>query len=219
MNYTKLLIVDDHTVVRRGIEMIVNTEPDLHVIGEAKDGLEAFNKVKELQPDIVLMDLFMPKGNGIEAILKIKEDSPQTKILVLTAHIDNDHVSAAMNAGADGYTLKEVDGNKLIDAIRSVSNGGMALDPQAARFLFNGEPKPVEPEPIEVIHLTDRERSVLELVTQGFSNRKIAECLNLSIGTVKIHVSSILGKLNVTSRTEAAVKATQLEIVGEKVYH
>lgn len=219
MNHTKLLIVDDHTVVRRGIEMIISTEPGLDVIGEAKDGQEAFNKVKELQPDIVLMDLSMPKVNGVEAIMKIKEGCPKTKVLVLTAYIDNDHVSAAMKAGADGYTLKEVDSDILIDAIHSVRQGGMPLHPQAARFLFRGEPKPVDLGQTEEINLTDRELSVLELLTQGLSNRNVAKQLNLSIGTVKIHVSSILSKLNVTSRTEAAVKATQLEMVSDKVYH
>ncbi|HRV92534.1 MAG TPA: response regulator transcription factor [Anaerolineae bacterium] len=219
MNPTKLLIVDDHTVVRRGIEMIISTEPGLDVIGEAKDGQEAFNKVKELQPDIVLMDLNMPKVNGVEAIMKIKEGSPKTKVLVLTAYIDNENVSAAMKAGADGYTLKEVDSDILIGAIRSISQGGMPLHPQAARFLFQGEPKPAEPALTEEINLTDRELNVLELITQGLNNRKIAKELNLSIGTIKIHVSNILSKLGVSSRTEAAVKATQLDIVGEKVYH
>ena len=219
MNPTKLLIVDDHTVVRRGIEMIISTEPGLDVIGEAKDGQEAFNKVKDLQPDIVLMDLNMPKVNGVEAIMKIKEGSPKTKVLVLTAYIDNENVSAAMKAGADGYTLKEVDSDILIGAIRSISQGGMPLHPQAARFLFQGEPKPAEPALTEEINLTDRELNVLELITQGLNNRKIAEELNLSIGTIKIHVSNILSKLGVSSRTEAAVKATQLDIVGEKVYH
>lgn len=218
MDHTKLLIVDDHTVVRRGIEMIISTEPGLNVIGEAKDGQEAFDKVKELQPDIVLMDLNMPKLNGIEAIMRIKEGSPKTKVLVLTAYLDSERVSAAMEAGADGYTLKEVDGHNLIEAIRFVSQGGMSLHPQAAQFLFRSA-KPAEPEPTEEINLTDRELNVLELITQGLSNKKIAEQLNLSIGTIKSHVSSILGKLNVTSRTEAAVKATQLEIVDEKVYH
>ncbi|MCB0174077.1 MAG: response regulator transcription factor [Anaerolineae bacterium] len=219
MNPTKLLIVDDHTVVRRGIEMIISTEPGLDVIGEAKDGQEAFNKVKDLQPDIVLMDLNMPKVNGVEAIMKIKEGSPKTKVLVLTAYIDNENVSAAMKAGADGYTLKEVDSDILIGAIRSISQGGMPLHPQAARFLFQGEPKPAEPALTEEINLTDRELNVLELITQGLNNRKIAKELNLSIGTIKIHVSNILSKLGVSSRTEAAVKATQLDIVGEKVYH
>lgn len=218
MNHTKLLIVDDHTVVRRGIEMIISTEPGLNVIGEAKDGQEAFDKVKELQPDIVLMDLNMPKINGIEAIMRIKAGSPKTKVLVLTAYLDSERVSAAMEAGADGYTLKEVDSHNLIEAIRFVSQGGMSLHPQAAQFLFRGA-KPAEPEPTEEINLTDRELNVLELITQGLSNKKIAEQLNLSIGTIKSHVSSILSKLNVTSRTEAAVKATQLEIVDEKVYH
>ncbi|MCB9077767.1 MAG: response regulator transcription factor [Anaerolineaceae bacterium] len=218
MNHTKLLIVDDHTVVRRGIEMIISTEPGLNVIGEAKDGQEAFDKVKELQPDIVLMDLNMPKINGIEAIMRIKEGSPKTKVLVLTAYLDSERVSAAMEAGADGYTLKEVDSHNLIEAIRFVSQGGMSLHPQAAQFLFRSA-KLAEPEPTEEINLTDRELNVLELITQGLSNKKIAEQLNLSIGTIKSHVSSILSKLNVTSRTEAAVKATQLEIVDEKVYH
>lgn len=136
MNPTKLLIVDDHTVVRRGIEMIISTEPGLDVIGEAKDGQEAFNKVKDLQPDIVLMDLNMPKVNGVEAIMKIKEGSPKTKVLVLTAYIDNENVSAAMKAGADGYTLKEVDSDILIGAIRSISQGGCLSIPKLPDSYF-----------------------------------------------------------------------------------
>lgn len=218
MSHTTLLIVDDHTVVRKGIRMIVSTRPGFEVIGEAVDGQDAFEQVKTLQPDIVLMDLLMPVG-GFEAITKIKKSFPVIKILVLTTYIDKQKISEALNAGADGYLLKEVDGQALLDAIDQVRRGGMPLHPQAATYLFKGEVAQNGSRTGEPISLTDRERDVLELVCQGLSNKEIGIVLNLSLGTIKIHVSHILAKLNATSRTEAAVKATQLNLVPIAVMH
>lgn len=218
MSHTKLLIVDDHTVVRKGIQMIVSTEPSINVVGEAIDSQDAFEQVKALQPDIVLMDLVMP-GGGLKAITKIKKIFPTTKILVLTTYIDDEKVSKAISAGADGYLLKEVDGQGLLNAIDQVQQGGMPLHPRAVTYLFKGDRSKNSAPTAEITPLTRRELEVLELVSQGLSNKEIGEILNLSVGTIKVHVSNILSKLNVNSRTEAAVRATHLKIVSMTVPH
>ena len=211
MKQIRVLIVDDHAVVRKGIQMMVSTEPAIQVVGEAKDGLDAMSQVKELQPDLVLMDLVMPREDGVEAIIEIKRYDPSIKIIVLTTFEEDVRISAAMEAGANGYLLKDADGEALLQAIQAVQQGDMPLHPRVARHLFKGIVGPVETDPLE--RLTEREKEVLILVAKGLSNRAVAEALDLSQGTVKIHVSNILSKLNVSSRTEAAVWAVQIGLV------
>ncbi|MCB0191127.1 MAG: response regulator transcription factor [Anaerolineae bacterium] len=217
MNHTTLLIVDDHTVVRKGIQMIVSTEPSIKVIGEAADGPQAFEQVKALRPDIVLMDLLMPNDGGLKAITKIKKSFPTTKIIVLTTYVDKQKVTEAMSAGADGYLLKEVDGQALLDAILHVRQGEMPLHPKAVTYLFKNEPinNAIQ---AETAQLTEREMDVLKLVSEGLTNKEIAHDLNLSIGTIKVHVSNILSKLQVTSRTAASVRATQSKLIPERSF-
>jgi NarL family two-component system response regulator LiaR len=192
--------------------MIVNTEPDIQVVGEAKDGGDAANMAKRLKPDIVIMDLVVSRENGMAAISTLKKHDPDVKIIVLTTFDDEQMVLAALSAGADGYLLKDADSEALLNAIQAVQRDEMPLDPRIARYLFrggifrNGTNK-------KSPGLTARETEVLQLVARGWSNKAVAHELCLTEGTVKVHVSNILGKLKVSSRTEAAVLATQLGIV------
>ncbi len=212
MNRIRVMIVDDHSVVRKGIEMLLSTEPSIKIVGEAAGGQEAVAKAKDLQPDVIVMDLVMPEGGGITAIAAIKGSMPNTRILVLTTFGDEASVTAAMQAGADGYLLKDAGGEALLNSIRAVRRGDMPLDPHVARHLVRGTATGRDTP--GGVHLTRREMDVLRLVAGGLSNRQVAKDLGLSPGTVKVHVSNILGKLNVSTRTEAAVWAVQTGLVA-----
>jgi NarL family two-component system response regulator LiaR len=212
MNHTRVLIVDDHAVVRKGIQMFLGTEPSIQLVGEAGDGQEAVCKAKSLQPDVILMDLVMPQGNGIQAIAKIKRCVPNVKIIVLTTFKDQARVNAAIQAGADGYLLKDADGDALLQAIHAVQQGDVPLHPHVARHLVSSITK--HPDVNGIGCLTEREKEVLRLVAKGLSNKAVAQVLNLSEGTVRVHVSNILGKLGVSSRTEAAVRALQMGLIS-----
>ena len=202
----RILIVDDHAVVRKGIRALLATEDDLDVIGEAVDGEEAVALYGELNPDLLLLDLIMPKVNGIEVIKKIKGDHTEAKILVLTSFAADDQVFPAIKAGALGYLLKDTEPDDLINAIRQVYRGESSLSPTVARKVleevFHPSEKPLSPDP-----LTNREVDVLQVLAKGKSNRDIAEELSISETTVRTHVSNILGKLHLASRTEAALYA------------
>jgi RNA polymerase sigma factor (sigma-70 family) len=208
----RVLIVDDHAVVRKGIQMIVETEPSMRVVGEAKDGQEAVRQVKSLHPDVVLMDLVMPQEDGIKATAQIKRDCPHVKVIVLTTFEDNVRINSAMEAGADGYLLKDADGEALLQAIQAAQRGDMPLHPRVARHLFSNGLKQAETNELE--RLTEREKEVLQLVAKGLSNKAVAQALNVSEGTIKVHLSNILGKLCVSSRTEAAVWASQAGLIS-----
>jgi NarL family two-component system response regulator LiaR len=210
--YTRVLIVDDHAVVRKGIQMFLATEPSIQVIGEAGDGQEAIRKATNLQPDVILMDLVMPQGNGIQAIAKIKRRVPNVKIIVLTTFKDQARVNAAIQAGADGYLLKDADGEALLQAIHAVQQGDVPLHPHVARHLVSSITKQQDVNGIGC--LTEREKEVLRLVAKGLSNKAVAQALNLCEGTVRVHVSNILGKLGASSRTEAAVRALQVGLIS-----
>jgi DNA-binding NarL/FixJ family response regulator len=211
MKQTRLLIVDDHEIVRKGIQMFLNTAPSIHIVGEAESGWDAVRKAKELQPDVILMDLVMPQGDGIEAIAELRRSPSQVKIVVLTTFGDEARVIAAVKAGANGYLLKDANGETLLQAIQAVQRGGMPLHPSVTRYLL----KDVSPPQSNGhTHLTEREKEILKLVTRGLSNKEIAQILKLSDGTVKVHVSNILSKLNVASRTEAATWALQMGLVS-----
>jgi DNA-binding NarL/FixJ family response regulator len=211
INVTRVLTVDDHLVVRRGIQMLLDTDHSIKIVGEAASGREAIRQAEALQPDVILMDLVMPQGDGVKAIAEIKHFSPNTKILVLTTYRDEPRANAAMEAGADGYLLKDAEGEALLQAIHAVERGEMPIHPRVAPHLMR---KHTEGQGMGGIrHLTGREKEVLQLVAQGLSNRAIGAALNLSPGTVKIHVSNILNKLNVSSRTEASVLAVQSGLI------
>lgn len=214
MEPIRVLVVDDHVFVRRGIQMFLKTDPSIEVIGEAENGRQAIIKAQQCRPDVILMDLSMTQMGGIEAIVAIKSEFPGTKIIVLTMHQQEDTVRGAIGAGADGYLLKDSSEDTLLQAIYAVQQGGLTVHPSVARYLLNIAPQP-EPEPNTppTIFLTEREEQVLQLLVTGISNKAIAKELNLGSGTVKIYVSNILSKFNASSRTEAVVKALELGLI------
>ena len=204
----QVLIVDDHAIVRDGIASLLTTIPDIEVAGEAANGRQAVSLFKRLQPDIVLMDLVMPEMDGIQAIEEIITLDPEARILVLTSFATDDKVFPAIKAGACGYLLKDSDSEELVRSIREVQRGESSIDPKIARKLLReiSAPPPQAPPP-EVDPLTDRELEVLKLVAKGKSNQEIAGELVISEGTVRAHVSNILGKLHLASRTQATLYA------------
>jgi NarL family two-component system response regulator LiaR len=212
VNATRVLIVDDHAVVRRGIQMFLETDPSIQIVGEAEDCQDAVRKATSLQPDVILMDLVMPHGDGIEAIAEIKRHNPDLKIVVLTTFGDESRVGAAMEAGANGYLLKDADGGALLQAVHAVRQGDMPIHPLVAQYIVRNFAKRNGTNGNK--SLTEREKEILQLVSQGLSNKAIAQILSLSAGTVKVHVSNILEKLGVSNRTEASVLALQMGLIS-----
>jgi NarL family two-component system response regulator LiaR len=202
----RVLIVDDHAIVRKGIRVLLSTEPDIEVAGEAQDGRQAIAEATRLQPDVILMDLVMPEVDGITAIQHITVHQPQVRILVLTSFATDDKIFPAIKAGALGYLLKDSSPRELIQAIHQVCRGESFLHPLVARKLLEelSQPptQPPTPDP-----LTGREVEVLRLLAQGQSNQEIAAVLMISEATVRTHVSNILSKLHLASRTQAALYA------------
>jgi NarL family two-component system response regulator LiaR len=202
----RVLITDDHAIVRKGISALLATEPDIVVLGEAADGAEAVEKARALRPDVVLMDLVMPRMDGIEATGQITSQLPATRVLVLTSFAADDKVFPAIKAGALGYLLKDSGPIELLDAIRQVYRGQPSLEPSIASKVLYELAHPVRSTPT-TDPLTARELEVLRLVAQGRSNREIAEKLVITELTVSTHVSNVLGKLHLASRTQAALFA------------
>ncbi|HEY5731523.1 MAG TPA: response regulator transcription factor [Anaerolineales bacterium] len=203
----RVYIAEDHQIVRRGIRQLLSTEKGIEVVGEASNGKEAVAGVEELKPDIVLMDLVMPVMDGIEAIRQIKAGNTSTQILVLTSFATDDKVFPAIKAGALGYLIKDTSPEELISAIRQVHKGEPTLHSSIAQKLLkeishSPDDAPVSPDP-----LTDREVEVLKLIARGLSNQEIAETLVVSVATVYTHVSRVLDKLHLASRTQAAIYA------------
>jgi two-component system, NarL family, response regulator LiaR len=201
----RVLIADDHAVVRYGLRALLASEPSLDVIGEAADGVSAVAEAQALRPDVLLLDLRMPGKEGVEVIEEVTRTAPGVRILVLTSFVDDEHLFPALRAGASGYLLKESPPTELIQGIRDVAAGKSPLDPVVARRVLQELTQPPVPPAAEA--LTDREMEVLGLVAQGLSNKAIAAELHLSERTVRSHVSSILAKLHLSSRTEAALYA------------
>lgn len=202
----QVLIADDHLVVRKGIQFLLSTEDDIEVVGEVSDGAEAVAQAQALKPDVVLMDLVMPEMDGIEATRRITANQPATRVLVLTSFAADDKVFPAIKAGALGYLLKDSGPDELVQAIHQVHRGEPSLDASIARKVLTemvGGPK----KPLSVDPLTDRELEVLRLIARGCNNKEIAEKLVVADITVRTHVSSILGKLHLASRTQAALYA------------
>ena len=202
----QILIVDDHAVVRKGIRALLATEPSIEIIGEAGDGEQALQLYQELKPDLLLLDLLMPKMNGVEVIKSVKKIDKGAKILVLTSFAADDQVFPAIKAGALGYLLKDTEPDDLVSAIQQVFLGESSLSPIVARMLldeiFQSGEKPISPDP-----LTKREIEVLQVLAKGKSNREIGSILSISETTVRSHVSNILAKLHLASRMEAALYA------------
>ena len=209
MEKIKILIADDHAFVREGTRRILEQEPDLEVVAEAGNGEEAVALASDLKPDVAIIDVAMPKLDGIEATRRIKALCPAVAVLVLSAYDDDQFVFGLLEAGAAGYLLKSVRGHEIVSAIRAVDAGESVLHPSVARKVLNRfasvSNKTQRKKPLEL--LTERELEVLKLVTRGLSNKDIAEELSLSIRTVQGHLANIFNKLRVSSRTEAVVHA------------
>ena len=204
----RILLVDDHAVVRQGLKMFLELDPDLVVVGEAENGKQAIEQVSDLHPDVVLMDLLMPVMDGISAIKAIRSDLPETEIIALTSVLEDASVMGAMRAGAIGYLLKNTQADELCQAIKAAAAGQVQLSPQVAARLMREVHAPESPE-----KLTERETEVLRLLALGGANKEIALGLGIGELTVKTHVSSILSKLNVPSRTQAALHAVRIGLV------
>ncbi len=202
----RILIADDHAVVREGLRALIEAKPDMELVGEAEDGVEAVLMARSLKPDVILLDLLMPRMDGIEAIGEIKQENPHARILILTSFAADDKVFPAIKAGAAGYLLKDSSSQALIQAIREVHQGKSSLHPTIARKLIREFSRPSTAAPAENL-LTEREVAVLKLIAGGLSNQEIAETLVISERTVSSHVSNILEKLHLTNRTQAAVYA------------
>lgn len=204
----RILLVDDHAVVRQGLRMFLTLDSDLEVVGEAADGQQALQMARELRPDVVLMDLLMPVMDGIQAIGVLKQTMPDIEVIALTSVLEDSSVVSAIRAGAIGYLLKDTEADELTRAIKAAANGQVQLSPKAAARLMREVRAPESPEV-----LTERETEVLRLLAKGKSNKEIAHILTISEPTVKTHVSSILGKLHVSSRTQAALHAARIGLV------
>jgi DNA-binding NarL/FixJ family response regulator len=208
----RVLIVDDHTVVRKGLRGFFELLDDIEVVGEAEDGRRAVELVDRLLPDVVLMDIVMPAMDGIAAIGAIKRAHPEVEVVALTSFIEEERVTAALEAGATGYLLKDAEADDVATAVRRAHAGEVHLDPQVSRMLAARvrSPRPDGP-PHEP--LTEREREVLALVARGHSNKEIAAQLDITERTARTHVSNILGKLDLASRTQAALWAIEHKAV------
>ena len=214
MDKISVLIVDDHPVVREGLRSFLQLQEDVEVVGEAVDGVEAVQKVGELLPDVVLVDLVMPRMDGIATIREIRALSPSTRILVLTSYSEDERVFPAVKAGALGYLMKDVKPADLAESIRAAYRGEPTLHPEIAKKLMDHLSKRVEG--VSEEKLTLRETEVLRLIARGHSNKEIAATLVISEKTVKTHVSNILQKLHLADRTQAALYAVRQRIAGEE---
>lgn len=205
----KVLIVDDHPMVRQGIKTLLDVYDDIEVIGEAENGREALEICEKYKPDIVLMDLIMPEVNGIEATKEIVKNWSYIKVVTLTSFLDKKLIEDSLKAGAIGYVLKNISGDKLVATIRDADKGKSTLSSEASDFLISNIKKP----PVADYQLTSQEKNILACLVEGLSNKKIAQKLVLSLSTVKFHVSNILNKLGVSSRTEAVSLAIKNKLV------
>ncbi len=207
----RVLLVDDHAVVRMGLRAFFDLLPDIEVVGEAADGSEGVAMARRLTPDVVLMDLLMPNMDGVTAIGRIKAELPETEIVTMTSFIEEEKVTAALEAGASGYVLKDAEAEEVAQAIRAAYAGEVHLDPQVARLLAQRMRAKKDPEPVEP--LTDREKDVMRLLGQGMSNKEIGATLFITERTARTYVSNILGKLGLASRTQAALWAVEHKLV------
>ena len=204
----RVLLVDDHAVVRRGLRGFLDLLDDIDVVGEAENGREAVDAARRVNPDVVLMDLLMPEMDGLEAIAAIKREQPEIEIVAVTSFIEEEKVTTALEAGATGYLLKDAEAEEVASAVRAAYAGEVTLDPAVTRLLAQrmrerkSQPQPVEP-------LTEREKEVIGLLGKGASNKDIAAELFITERTARTHVSNILGKLGLTSRTQAALYAVE----------
>lgn len=206
----KVILVDDHEMVRLGLKSFLNLQPDVEVVGEAGNGLDGINLALELKPDVVVMDLVMPEMSGVEATLKLLEEWKGAKILVLTSYLDNEKIYPVIEAGAKGYMLKTSSAAEILNAIQKVARGELAIETEVDKKIKAHD---MQPELHE--DLTARERDILRLLAKGYDNQTIADELFISLKTVKTHVSNILAKLEVDDRTQAVVYAFKHHLVPQ----
>ena len=206
----KVILVDDHEMVRLGLKSFLNLQPDVEVVGEAGNGLDGINLALELKPDVVVMDLVMPEMSGVEATLKLLEEWKEAKILVLTSYLDNEKMYPVIEAGAKGYMLKTSSAAEILNAIQKVARGELAIETEVDKKIKAHD---MQPELHE--DLTARERDILRLLAKGYDNQTIADELFISLKTVKTHVSNILAKLEVDDRTQAVVYAFKHHLVPQ----
>ncbi len=212
MNIIRILIADDHSMVREGLKSLIELEDDIEVVGQAGDGQDAYNKIVDLKPDVVLLDINMPIMNGLEVLAKLQSDKIDVNVLILTIHNEIEYLYKAVEIGVNGYVLKDSESDVLIKAIRSINSGESYIQPNMASLLFkkiNGELD----NQVKHNKLTKREIEVLKLITQGLLNKEIADELCISEKTVKNHVSNIFKKIEVSDRTQAAVYAIKNNLV------
>jgi NarL family two-component system response regulator LiaR len=204
----RIVVTDDHAVVRQGLRMFLELDPELEVVGEAENGAEAVELAKELSPDVILMDLLMPVMDGITAISTLREEAPDIEVVALTSVLEDASVVGAVRAGATGYLLKDTNADELRRAVKAAAAGQVQLSPEAATRLMREVRTPERTEA-----LTDRETDVLHLLAEGLANKEIAQELRIGEKTVKTHVSSILAKLGVQSRTQAVLHAMRAGLI------
>lgn len=219
MNKIKLLIVDDHAVVRQGLRGFLELLDDFEIVGEGSNGIEAVSLAAELEPDVILLDLVMPEMDGIEATRRIRLADPAARILILSSFSNDENVYPAIRAGAMGYVLKDIDPDDLAEALRETYRGKSQLHPDIAQKLIAHVQQDSQDDGAaddQLSQLTDREVEVLKLIAQGMSNREIAATLSISHATVKTHVSNLLGKLHLADRTQAAIFAIRLGLVPDE---
>lgn len=202
----RVLIADDHPVVREGLRGLLEIQPNIDLVGEAVDGVDAIEKARSLSPDVILLDMVMPRKDGVQAIAEIKAENPDARILVLTSFSEGEKAFPAIKAGALGYLLKDSSPDELLQAISSVYGGEVSLHPSIARMLVQQLSQPSDLPPTEE-PLTERELEVLQLIAKGMSNQEIADALVVGERTVSTHVSNILDKLQLANRTQAALYA------------
>ncbi len=212
MDQIKLMIVDDHTVVRDGLASILERQEDFQVVGQASNGLEAVERVPALQPDVILMDLRMPELDGVEAMRRIHSERPETRFIVLTTYDSDQYIFDAIEAGAKGYLLKDTSREDLFEAVRAVHRGESGIEPGVAARVLDRFAQ-LSREEAQAPLLSDRELEVLQLMAKGSANKQIAVSLSISDSTVKTHVANIFQKLDVSGRTEAVTHALQIGII------
>ena len=202
MDRIRVLIADDHGILREGIRALLANTPDVEVVGEAADGKAAVELCRKLDPDVVLMDIAMPGLGGLEATLVLRKEHPRTRILVLTQYEDREYIRRFLNAGVSGFVLKKAAGSGLAESIRAVQRGGLVLDPEVAREAMDAsKPRPKgASDPYET--LTDREKEILKLVAEGHSNKEVAEVLGISVKTAMSHREHVMNKLDLHNRTD-----------------
>jgi DNA-binding NarL/FixJ family response regulator len=209
----RVLIVDDHSVVRMGLRVFFDLQDDIEVVGEASDGSEGVAMARRLEPDVVLMDLLMPNMDGVTAIGRIKSERPETEIVTMTSFIEEEKVTSALEAGASGYVLKDAEAEEVAAAVRAAYAGEVHLDPAVARLLAQRMRDRKSPKDELAEPLTEREKDVLRLLGQGMSNKDIGATLFITERTARTYVSNILGKLGLASRTQAALYAVEHKLV------